>query len=112
MWWEGHRVSCKMTTTPANSAPAMVPIDDQSRGVGPARDPEVPPATSIEALALARRRQAAARALAEARDRRAEAERGSKALKMGEGTGERDGRGGLDPVRYGDWEVKGIATDF
>jgi hypothetical protein len=22
------------------------------------------------------------------------------------------GRGGPDPVRYGDWEVKGIATDF
>lgn len=22
------------------------------------------------------------------------------------------GRGGLDPVRYGDWEVKGIAVDF
>jgi hypothetical protein len=22
------------------------------------------------------------------------------------------GRDGLDPVRYGDWEVKGIATDF
>ena len=23
-----------------------------------------------------------------------------------------DGRGGMEPVRYGDWEVKGIATDF
>jgi hypothetical protein len=22
------------------------------------------------------------------------------------------GRGGPDPVRYGDWEVKGVATDF
>ena len=22
------------------------------------------------------------------------------------------GRGGLDPARYGDWEVKGIACDF
>jgi hypothetical protein len=22
------------------------------------------------------------------------------------------GRGGLDPVRYGDWEKKGIAVDF
>ncbi|HTZ67434.1 MAG TPA: DUF1674 domain-containing protein, partial [Roseiarcus sp.] len=22
------------------------------------------------------------------------------------------GRGGLDPVRYGDWEVRGIASDF
>ena len=25
---------------------------------------------------------------------------------------ERNGRGGLDPARYGDWEVKGIAADF
>ena len=25
---------------------------------------------------------------------------------------ERGGRGGLDPVRYGDWEVRGLASDF
>ena len=25
---------------------------------------------------------------------------------------EKDGRGGLDPVRYGDWEVRGLASDF
>ncbi|MEO1703038.1 MAG: DUF1674 domain-containing protein [Pseudomonadota bacterium] len=23
-----------------------------------------------------------------------------------------DGRGGKDPARYGDWEVKGLAVDF
>jgi len=23
-----------------------------------------------------------------------------------------NGRGGLDPVRYGDWEIKGITSDF
>lgn len=23
-----------------------------------------------------------------------------------------NGRGGLDPVRYGDWEKKGLAVDF
>ncbi|BBE73081.1 DUF1674 domain-containing protein [Oharaeibacter diazotrophicus] len=22
------------------------------------------------------------------------------------------GRGGLEPVRYGDWEIKGLAADF
>ena len=22
------------------------------------------------------------------------------------------GRGGLEPVRFGDWEIKGLATDF
>lgn len=25
---------------------------------------------------------------------------------------ERAGRGGLEPVRYGDWEIGGIAKDF
>ena len=25
---------------------------------------------------------------------------------------ELNGRGGPDPVRYGDWEVKGLASDF
>jgi hypothetical protein len=47
---------------------------------------------------------AAARALAEAQARRAaEKEQGSREI---------GGRGGLDPARYGDWEVKGIACDF
>ncbi len=23
-----------------------------------------------------------------------------------------NGRGGAEPVRFGDWEVKGLATDF
>lgn len=23
-----------------------------------------------------------------------------------------DGRGGLDPVRYSDWEIKGLTADF
>ena len=25
---------------------------------------------------------------------------------------EAQGRGGLDPTRYGDWEIKGVASDF
>jgi len=49
---------------------------------------------------------AAERALAEAAARRVERERAPAAAD------ERHGRGGLDPVRYGDWEVKGIASDF
>jgi hypothetical protein len=49
---------------------------------------------------------AAERALAEAAARRAERERAAAAAD------EHHGRGGLDPVRYGDWEVKGIASDF
>lgn len=50
---------------------------------------------------------AAKRALAEAEARRAEADRNRKALPP-----ELGGREGPDPARYGDWEVKGIASDF
>lgn len=50
---------------------------------------------------------AAQRALAEAAERRAARERQPKAPAAKE-----VGRQGPDPVRYGDWEVKGIASDF
>jgi hypothetical protein len=50
---------------------------------------------------------AAERALAEAAVRRAERDRAA-----GTRPNEKHGRGGLDPVRYGDWEVKGVASDF
>lgn len=52
---------------------------------------------------------AAERALAEAADRRAELDRRAAELAAKR---EIDGRGGKDPVRYDDWEVKGIAIDF
>jgi hypothetical protein len=47
----------------------------------------------------------AQRALAEAEARRQAAGAPKEAAEL-------RGRGGLDPVRYGDWEVKGIASDF
>jgi len=50
---------------------------------------------------------AAERALAEADARRAEAER-----KAAERPKEIRGRKGPEPTRYGDWEKKGIASDF
>ena len=50
---------------------------------------------------------AAQRALAEAEARRAEYRRKEAALPR-----EIGGRGGNEPVRYGDWEVKGLAADF
>ncbi len=54
---------------------------------------------------------AAERALAEAEARRrAQAEKASQA-KAGAET-EIDGPKGPDPVRYGDWEKGGIASDF
>jgi hypothetical protein len=50
---------------------------------------------------------AAERALAEAAARYAERNCGA-----GEQSKEVNGRGGLDPTRYGDWEVNGLASDF
>jgi hypothetical protein len=48
--------------------------------------------------------EAAKRALAEAEARRA--------AELPQTPKEIRGRGGLDPARYGDWEVKGLASDF
>ena len=50
---------------------------------------------------------AAQRALAEAETRRRET-----SLKNEARPKEINGREGPEPVRYGDWEVKGIASDF
>ncbi|MFG1373604.1 DUF1674 domain-containing protein [Xanthobacter oligotrophicus] len=51
--------------------------------------------------------EAAQRALAEAQARRAAIDAATK-----ERPKEINGRDGLEPVRYGDWEVGGIASDF
>ena len=50
---------------------------------------------------------AAQRALAEAAERRRLAEEQAAARPR-----EINGRGGLDPVRYGEWEIKGLTSDF
>lgn len=60
-------------------------------------NPEPPPPRPLS--------DAARRALAEAQARRKASEQAARARELG-------GRGGLDPARYGDWEVKGIACDF
>ena len=52
---------------------------------------------------------AAQRALQEAAERRAALD--AKAAELA-ASREMNGRGGLDPVRYEDWEVKGLASDF
>ena len=65
---------------------------------------ETPPAPPVKALS-----DAARRALAEAAERRAVQEAREAELAR---IREVKGRGGKDPVRYEDWEVKGIETDF
>ncbi|GJD41088.1 MULTISPECIES: DUF1674 domain-containing protein [Methylobacterium] len=66
-----------------------------------AESAEIPPRPALT--------PAAERALAEAADRRAAID--AKAAEISAAR-ERQGRGGLEPVRYDDWEVKGIAVDF
>lgn len=61
-----------------------------------------------EAEVKRRIREAGERARAEAEARRnAAAETGSAPVSK-----EVNGRDGPDPVRHGDWEVKGVASDF
>jgi hypothetical protein len=50
---------------------------------------------------------AAERALAEAKARRTALD-----AEMAARPTEKGGRGGLDPARYGDWEIKGLTSDF
>ncbi len=52
---------------------------------------------------------AAQRALREAEERRAKIDAHAAEIAKDK---EKNGRGGLEPVRYDDWEVKGIAADF
>lgn len=52
---------------------------------------------------------AAQRALEEAAERRREIDARAAELATRK---EHNGRGGLEPVRYEDWEVKGLASDF
>jgi hypothetical protein len=65
-------------------------------------NPETLPADKARKLT-----PAAERALAEAAERRARAEKEAVAV-----PGEVNGPSGPDPVRYGDWESRGIASDF
>ncbi|QWG13433.1 DUF1674 domain-containing protein [Bradyrhizobium sediminis] len=76
-------------------------------GNADATDASSPPATAV---AVPERRQltpAAQRALAEAEARRQAAEANARPAAR-----ELQGPKGPEPTRYGDWENKGIASDF
>jgi hypothetical protein len=70
-----------------------------------------PPAgESLAAKTVAERRaEAAVRAIAEAAERRAAIDAHAKEVAAAP---EHNGRGGLEPVRYDDWEIDGRAVDF
>ncbi len=74
--------------------PRETPIPDNPIPPTPTPEPDLPPPPP-----------AAQRALAEAAERRAREEPRELPPELG-------GRNGPDPVRYGDWEKKGIAVDF
>lgn len=71
--------------------PKEPPIPDNPHPPVPEPGPDLPPA--------------ALRALAEAAERRAAAQELEFPPELG-------GRNGPEPVRFGDWEKKGIAIDF
>ena len=79
---------------------------DSASVPGPAAVSDERPAETQPARPLT---EAARRALAEAEARRAAVD--ARAAEIA-AEREKDGRGGLEPVRYGDWEVKGLASDF
>jgi hypothetical protein len=84
----GYAKSEAMPTDQKSQSP---PGPEAAEGQGPEKRP-LPPA--------------AERALAEAAARRAERDRNAEQPK------ESGGRSGLDPTRYGDWEVNGLTSDF
>ncbi|MEQ1614579.1 MAG: DUF1674 domain-containing protein [Hyphomicrobiaceae bacterium] len=74
----------------------------------PAPEPTIAPTeAAVEAAPTRQLTPAAQRALAEADERRRQrtAEEAARPKEVG-------GRGGPDPVRFGDWEKGGIAWDF
>ena len=78
------------------------------RGKSKVKRPAVQPDDTVER----RIREAGERARAEAETRRSAAEAQSRSEATREIAHEIGGRGGPEPARYGDWEVKGIASDF
>jgi hypothetical protein len=74
-----------------------------------AKNPAAPAANEAAPAPAKTLSPAAQRALAEAEARRAAID--AHAAELGRAK-ELNGRGGLEPVRYDDWEVKGIASDF
>jgi hypothetical protein len=93
---QGYAKSRGMPTSSAADPPLPIPADtanEQPSNERPLRD-------------------AALRALAEAAVRRTDRERGNNEAEKSQAANEVDGRGGLDPTRYGDWEVNGLASDF
>lgn len=90
--------STKLPGTPDNAI-ASKPNAAGSPASPPTPQPDKKPARSLP--------ETARRALAEAEERRRKAHEAASSSEP-----ELGGRGGLDPARFGDWEIKGRAIDF
>lgn len=94
---------------PPNPKPAPKPIPDTPNGPNPAPSPDLPANPQPSPKPIPQGKAAlppeAQRALAEAEARRAAARPLDLPPELG-------GRDGPEPIRYGDWEKKGIAVDF
>jgi hypothetical protein len=105
-----HDVSLNDNSGRAARVPLMRRLeeleDELAKGsqTSPATEANVGPARSDGESLRKKPSAAALRALAEAQERRARP--------APPAAPEINGRGGLEPVRYGDWEVKGLASDF
>lgn len=99
MWtWHGYAKSKTM--------PTKTPTDQNLPGPSAGTDAANQPAAGRPAPKRLLP-PAAERALAEAASRRAERDRNPP-----DPPKEISGRSGPEPTRYGDWEVKGLASDF
>lgn len=85
-----------------NPTPAPKPIPDPPNDPTPTPGPDLPPQPNPAPKPIP---PAAQRALDEAEARR----KAAAALDLPPELG---GRDGPEPIRYGDWEKKGIAVDF
>jgi len=92
---------------PASALPLNFVRNHLEKQMNSSSKTEVSSVEKIQRKAEQKRLNNAASALDEAEMRR------ELAAKRAQRTApERNGRGGLDPSRYGDWEVNGRATDF
>ena len=92
-----HKMGCRAAT----GKPGF-PNGDAMTARNPAQTETPAPIPKARVLTAAARR-----ALAEAAERRSAIDAAAAA-----GKAELGGRGGLDPARYGDWEIKGLTADF
>jgi hypothetical protein len=116
-WHESGESSCTVVDRrphgEGDTSAILLDFDSRAANSGrmakidPHSPPTTPPATTASPPSRKPLSPAAERALAEAAARRAARDKLAPSH-----SGEVRGPAGPDPVRYGDWEVKGIASDF